>query len=114
MIEIMPLAAWIAAGEIANTNPDNLPAGNFWEADGACWQYEQDADCARGYRMKAMNVKAFAKADGPDSPMTDFPMVIGGIGLGKLFRQPRGKAFTPCSRGHRISIGTHSSNPYVP
>lgn len=79
-----PLAAYIAVDTITNSktwsvgiSADNLPTGNFWEADGACWQYERDAADRRGYRLKPMNVKAFAKTDGPEGPMTDFYPVVG-------------------------------------
>lgn len=64
------LAIWV--GTIASINASNLPPGNFWEADGACWQYERDEHAQCGYRMRPMNVKALAKSDGPEGPMTDF------------------------------------------
>lgn len=57
---------------------NNLPVGNFWEADLACWQYERDAHYERGYRMKPMNIRAFSKGE-PTGSMTDFYPVIGGI-----------------------------------
>lgn len=57
--------------KVMRITPDNLPVGNFWEADGSCWRYKPSGSEPKGYRLIPMNLKALGKG-APTSPMSDF------------------------------------------
>lgn len=57
---------------------NNLPKGNVWEADGACWQAEIDPRLPNGWRWRPMNLKAFWRRK-PRGEMTDFYPIVGGL-----------------------------------
>ena len=54
----------------------NIPPGNKWEKDGACWMAVWDSHEKAGWRWRPQNIKAFEK-DGPTGEMYDYIPVVG-------------------------------------
>lgn len=59
----------------AHITAENLPAGLWWETDGACWEAVRSDPLTTGiyWRWQPKNEKALAK-EGPQGEMTPFAL----------------------------------------